>query len=115
VVDINLNINHKLVIHDESAASIIAAITRLERKLMAKSDEITASVTALNSAFKEATDELARDLDALRKQVTDGLAGGLTADEATALQTQIDTQLGAARDRLIELGKDPANPIPVIR
>lgn len=79
---------------------------------MTKAEDIKASVTALTVAFKEATDELAKDLESLREQVKTGLQGGLTADEATELQADIDSQLGAAKDRLVELGKDPSNPVP---
>jgi hypothetical protein len=92
--------------------SIRRAVSKLEGVLMTKAEDIKASVAALTVAFKEATDELAKDLESLREQVKTGLEGGLTADEATELQADIDSQLGAAKDRLVELGKDPSNPVP---
>jgi len=94
--------------------SIRRAVSKLEACLMAKVDEIKSSVANLTLAFKEATDEVARDLDELRAQVKKGLEGGLTADEANELQSDIDSQLGAAKDRLVELGKDPSNPVPPV-
>jgi hypothetical protein len=91
---------------------MVEAVLTSEDKLMSKAEEIQKSVDELTRAFREATDEIAKDLEDLRTAVEAGLAGGLTADQAATLQASIDSQLGAARDRLIELGKDPANPIP---
>ena len=90
----------------------LAAVLKLEGSLMTKADELKTSVADLTTAFREATDEIAKDLQDLRDKITANLAGGLTADEARELQASLDTQLGAARDRLVELGKDPENPVP---
>lgn len=79
---------------------------------MTKFEELTSSVQGLIEAFKLATDEVARDLQALRDQLSTGLSGGLSASQAADLQSLIDRGLGAAKDRLVDLGKDPENPIP---
>lgn len=90
----------------------LAAVLKLEGSLMTKAEELKTSIADLTTAFKEATDEVAKDLQDLRDKIAAGLAGGLTAEQATELQSSIDAQLGAARDRLVELGKDPADPVP---
>lgn len=90
----------------------VNAVLKLGGKLMTKAEDLKTSVGDLTSAFRDATDEIAKDLQDLRDKVAAGLADGLTAAEAADLQAAIDTQLGAARDRLVELGKDPENPVP---
>jgi len=78
---------------------------------MKKVDEIRAAVDDLTEQFKVATDEVASDLQKLRDQVA-ALPIGATDAELDALKADIDSKLGAAKDRLVELGKDPENPVP---
>ena len=112
-IDVHVHLEHPgLAAKLDVILAAVNAVLTLGGKLMTKAEELTTSVANLNRALREATDELAKDLQELRDKVTTGLAGGLSAEEAAQLQTDIDTQLGAACDRLIELGKDPANPIP---
>ena len=88
------------------------AVLKLEGKLMTKSDDIQGDVNSLSAALDVATNEIAKDLEELRRQIAAGLEGGLTADQAAELQASLAAKFGPIRDRLVELGKDPADPIP---
>ncbi len=82
------------VIVISSLEKINCNITLLENTLMAKIDDLTASLqTGLDGVAQSITDEIAR-VEALIA------AGGLTDEQATALQAQIDrlTPLKAALD-----------------
>jgi predicted nucleic acid-binding Zn-ribbon protein len=84
---------------DEVLTRLIALQAQGER-LMSKATDIQQLVTDINTA----TNEVASDLQRLRDQI----AGGLSADEATTVVTQLD----ALKNRLTVLGQDPENPVP---
>ncbi len=85
---------------------------KLEALLMTKAEDIAGDVTSLRTAMDTATDEIAKDLDELRRKLDEGLAGGLSAAEADTLRESLAAQFGPLRDRLVELGKDPQKPVP---
>ena len=87
-------------------------LSEMEAKLMSKADEILAAQDALAAKFDAATNEVDKDLKALRDELAANIAGGLTADQATSVLANLDAKLGPISDRLVELGKDPANPVP---
>lgn len=63
---------------------------------------LSAAVTAIISAMKEATDKIAARIQTLVDRLNTGEP--LTAEDKAAFQAEIT--------RLTELGKDPANPVP---
>lgn len=81
---------------------------------MTKAEDIQAAVDDLSTQLDEATNEVAKDLQALRDELASGVEGGLTADEATALQARLDAKFGPVVARLQALGADPANPVPEV-
>lgn len=87
-------------------------LREMEANLMSKADEINAKQDALAAKFDEATNEVERDLKALRDELAANIANGLTAEQATTVLANLDAKLTPISDRLIELGKDPANPVP---
>jgi DNA anti-recombination protein RmuC len=112
-----LELKVDLFIHDardvsEKLAQLTQSVARLEERVTMKADELNTKVEELRTALKDATDEVARDLERIRAEFKAALEGGLTAEQATSLQAQLDTSFGPVVARLVELGVDPANPVP---
>jgi RecA-family ATPase len=77
-------------------------VLRQGAQIMSKASEIQAILDQIDTA----TNEVASDIQKLR----DDLAGGVTAEEATGIQTR----LTVLSDRLTAMGKDPENPAPPV-
>lgn len=82
---------------------VIEALRRLEAKLevlMAVAQDIKALLAQIDAA----TNQIATRI----QQLSDRLAGGVSAEEAQEIQQQ----LAAEVSRLQALGADPTNPVP---
>jgi cell division protein ZapA (FtsZ GTPase activity inhibitor) len=87
---------------------LIRAVNKLGENVMALKDELTALVTALNTA----TDAVATQLDKLKTEISGLLANpdSITNDDKVAFEASMQTQI----DRLSTLGADPTDPVPPV-
>lgn len=86
---------------EDGRDAVLDALSEMENRIMSKMSEFNEKMEAMDAA----TNEIASDLQALRDQI----AGGLSADDATAALATLDAKIA----RLQQLGADPENPVPV--
>lgn len=81
---------------------------------MASGQEILAAIGKIN----DATNAEAAQLDAVQARIdalAQQLSGGVSADEAATIATQLGTlsdAVSSASDRLKQMAQDPNNPVP---
>ncbi|HUQ95002.1 MAG TPA: hypothetical protein VM120_25210 [Bryobacteraceae bacterium] len=96
---------HQFMAGDTSRPKLEARLTTLEGDFRTMATDNKAAYAALVSGMNEATNGLAKRIEALEAAKA---AGGMSAADETATLAE----LSAIKDTLLKLGANPADPIP---
>jgi predicted nucleic acid-binding Zn-ribbon protein len=100
----------QLLTSEGQQAAVVAALAALSQKIHNLEGNLMATAEEFATRLNTATDEIARDLQALRDQLQT-VRDEIPAAQQAAVDAAL-AQLDAPIARLEALGQDPQNPVP---